>query len=393
MAQPKLATQRVAHERAGQYLLQASDYSAFIPAALPPKPPVTMDNELWRLLSDADRALGRLDAVTQILPDTGRFVLMYIRKEALYSSQIEGTQASLDEIVAFEDSISDADNPADVEEVVNYIRAITFGLQRLETLPVSLRLIRELHAQLMQGARGQHKNPGAFRTSQNWIGPQGSTPSNAAFVPPPPHELLQHLGALETFIHSADSLPALIQIGLVHAQFETIHPFLDGNGRLGRLLITFLLCEKNILKEPALYLSHFFKRYRSEYYQRLQDTREKGDWEGWLKFFLRGVCNVAEEAAQTAARIMAQREEHRRMILAAMSNSQAASAIKLIEHLQRQPVVTVAKAAEIIAKTYVSANTMISKLIGLGLLEELTGQERYRRYRYAPYLNLLRAED
>ena len=384
---------RKAHERAGHYARQASDYAAFIPAALPPSPPVAMDAELWRLLSDADRALGRLDGVTQILPDTGLFVLMYIRKEALYSSQIEGTQASLDEIVAFEDSINQAENPEDVEEVVNYIRAINHGLQRLATLPVSLRLIREIHAELMQGARGQHKSPGEFRASQNWIGPKGSTPSNAAFVPPPPHELMQHLGALENFIHSGNDLPELIQIGMAHAQFETIHPFLDGNGRLGRLLITLLLCEKKILKEPALYLSHFFKRYRSEYYQRLQDVREKGDWENWLKFFLRGVGEVAEEAARVASLITAQREEHRRLVLASLASTQAASALRLIEHLHRNPVVSVSKAAEIVERTYVSANSLLLKLAGLGLLEEFTGGGRNRLYRYAPYLNLLRSQD
>ena len=379
--------------RGGSYQRQSSDYSAFIPAPLPPHPPVTMDAELLRLLSDADRALGRLDGVTQTLPDTGLFLFMYIRKEALYSSQIEGTQASLDEVVAFEQNISAAENPDDIEEVVNYIRAINNGLTRLNDLPVSLRLIKELHAELMKGARGQHKSPGEFRTSQNWIGTQGAKLSNASFVPPPPHALIEHLGALEKFIHEDDTLPALIKIGLAHAQFETIHPFLDGNGRLGRLLITFLLCEKAILKEPALYLSHFFKQHRGEYYQRLQDTRTKGDWEGWLKFFLRGVRDVAREAANTGAKIVAQREEHRRLITSEMTRASAGSAFKLIEHLHKKPVISISGAAEATDRTYSNARELVSKLVELNLLEEFTGRDRDRLYRYAPYLNLLRSED
>jgi Fic family protein len=379
--------------RAGGYQRQRSDYAAFIPAPLPPQPPVAMDAELWRLLSDADRALGRLDGVTQTLPDTGLFLLMYIRKEALYSSQIEGTQASLDEVVAFEQNIAGAENPDDIEEVVNYIRAIRYGIARLETLPVSLRLIKELHAELMRGARGKHKSPGEFRTSQNWIGPQGASLANASFVPPPPHTLIEHLGQFETFIHTDTSLPALISIGLAHAQFETIHPFLDGNGRLGRLLITFLLCEKAILKEPALYLSHFFKLHRSEYYQRLQDIRTHGAWEDWLKFFLRGVCEVAKEAASIGAKIVAQREEHRRLVTAKMTHASAGSAFKLLEHLHSTPVISVTKAAEIIERTYSNARELISKLKELKLLEEFTGRDRDRLYRYAPYLNLLRAEE
>lgn len=382
-----------ASSRAGSYQRQSTGYSAFIPAPLPPQPAVIMDGELWRLLSDADRALGRLDGVTQTLPDTGLFLLMYIRKEALYSSQIEGTQASLDEVVAFEQNIANAENPDDIEEVVNYIRAIKFGIERLQSLPVSLRLIRELHAGLMKGARGKNKSPGEFRTSQNWIGPQGATLANASFVPPPPHTLIEHLGQLETFLHEDFSMPALIKIGLAHAQFETIHPFLDGNGRLGRLLITFLLCEKAILKEPALYLSHFFKLHRSEYYQRLQDIRTSGAWEAWLRFFLRGVREVAKEAADIGAQIVTQREEHRRLVTSKMTHASAGSAFKLLEHLHSTPVISVAGAASVIERTYPNARELVTKLVELNLLEEFTGRDRDRLYRYAPYLNLLRSED
>lgn len=383
----------VASSRAGTYQRQSSDYSAFIPAPLPPQPPITMDAEFLRLLSDADRALGRLDGVTQTLPDTSLFLFMYIRKEALYSSQIEGTQASLDEVIAFEHNLSAAENPDDIEEVVNYIRAINNGLARLKDLPVSLRLIKELHAELMKGARGQHKSPGEFRTSQNWIGTQGAKIATASFIPPPPQALIDHLGQLEKFIHEDETLPALIKIGLAHAQFETIHPFLDGNGRLGRLLITFLLCEKAILKEPALYLSHFFKQHRSEYYQRLQDTRVLGDWEGWLKFFLRGVRDVAREAANTGAKIVSQREEHRHLITSKMTRASAGSAFKLIEYLHKKPVISISGVADATERTYANARELVSKLVELNLLEEFTGRDRDRLYRYAPYLNLLRSED
>lgn len=386
------ATKPLPGQRAGRYVQQQADYKAFLPAPLPPQPSLRMDEELTRLLSDADRALGRLDGVTQTLPDTNLFLLMYVRKEALYSSQIEGTQASLDDLLAYEDDLQSATNPHDVEEVVNYVAAINYGLKRLDELPVSLRLIRELHQRLMQGVRGQHKTPGQFRTSQNWIGAAGSTLRDALFVPPPPHMLVDVLGELELFLHTETNLPILVQIGMAHVQFETIHPFLDGNGRLGRLLITFLLCEKGVLAQPALYLSHFFKLHRSEYYQRLQDVRDKGDWEAWTKFFLRGVRDVAREAASTASKIASQREKHRALISSRLSNASAGSAFKLIEHMHRSPVVSVQSASDVIGRTYANANQLVRGLEKLGLLEEITGNSRNRRYRYSPYINLFRED-
>jgi Fic family protein len=379
--------------RTGHHVQQAGGYRAFIPKPLPPEPPVTMDEELWRLLSDADRALGRLDGVTRTLPDINLFLTMYVRKEALYSSQIEGTQASLDDILAHERKIAGAENPDDVEEVVNYVAAINLGLERLREMPLSLRLIREIHARLMQGVRGKDRTPGEFRRSQNWIGGRNTALAEAVFVPPPAHALMEHLGQLEKFMHTDSSLPVLVQIGLIHAQFETIHPFLDGNGRLGRLLITFLLCEREILSLPALYLSHYFKRYRSEYYQRLQDVRDKGDWEGWLKFFLRGVRETAQEGARTAARIVEQREAHRRLIGEKMSHARAGSAYKLMDNLHQRPVISIAGAAEIIEQTYATARGLVMDLVSLGLLEEITGRGRDRLYRYAPYINLFREQE
>ncbi len=249
--------------RAGRYVLQPQGYKAFIPTPLPPEPGIQIEGELQVLLSKADRALGRLDGSIQTLPHADLFVFMYVRKEAVLSSQIEGTQSSLTDLLTVEAKILSSETPKDVDEVVNYVRAMNYGLDRLKELPLSLRLITEIHQELLEGARGSHLTPGELRRSQNWIGPGGCALMEASFVPPPPHEVPQALGDLETFLHGDSPLPSLIQIGLAHAQFETIHPFLDGNGRIGRLLITFLLCQREILIKPVLYLSHYFKRHRS----------------------------------------------------------------------------------------------------------------------------------
>ncbi|HEY6102084.1 MAG TPA: Fic family protein, partial [bacterium] len=280
---------QIEQDRAGRYLEQATGYRAFIPAPLPPKPPVNLGDPLRGLLSDADYALGRLDGAVLTLPNPDLFVFMYVRKEAVLSSQIEGTQSSLQNLLTAEARLNDPDAPADVGEVINYVRAMNHGLEQLRTLPVSVRLIREIHGVLMRGARGGGLSPGELRTSQNWIGPQGATLREATFVPPPPHIVPEVLGNLETFLHQEDDIPVLVKVGLAHAQFETIHPFLDGNGRMGRLLITLLLTERGKLARPVLYLSHYFRQRRAEYYDRLQAVRNAGDWEGWLAFFLSGV--------------------------------------------------------------------------------------------------------
>lgn len=376
--------------RAGRYVRQPGGYEAFIPAPLPPVPELNMDGETWRLLSDADRALGRLDAVTQTLPDTNLFLLMYVRKEAVLSSQIEGTQASLEDIIRYEDKIEEASNPDDVEEVVSYIRALNYGLERLDSLPLSLRLVREIHSKLMHGVRGQNKSPGDFRTVQNWIGSPGSTLQNAQFVPPPPQELSNVLGALENFMHHDADLPILVQIGMVHAQFETIHPFLDGNGRLGRLLITLLLCEKQVLREPSLYISYHFRKNKSEYYDRLQGVRDRGDWESWIKYFLRGVRDVGREGANTASAILHLREGHRRLVSESLSHALAGSAFKLIDYLYQTPIISVQTASDVIGRTYANANTLVQRLVDLKILEETTGRKRERRFRYSPYVELFR---
>jgi Fic family protein len=370
---------------------QPGSYRAFVPAPLPPVPPVERDDEYWMLLSDADRALGELNGSIRTLPHPDLFVSMYVRKEAALSSQIEGTQASLLDVLEFEAQALDTGTPPDVDEIVNYVAAMNHGLERLATLPVSLRLIREIHARLLAGVRGSNRSPGEFRTTQNRIGAGGTGLNGAAFVPPPPAALPEALAAWEHFLHDAAPMPALERVGLAHAQFETIHPFLDGNGRTGRLLITFLLCERRILARPLLYLSHHFKVHRAEYYARLQAVRDAGDWEGWLKFFLRGVATVAREAAATAGRIMALREAHRALLGARLGRG-AATAVQLLERLYDRPIVSVAVASELTGLTYPNANALVGNLTGLGLLREVTGRRRGRRFAYDPYLALFADE-
>ncbi len=373
--------------RSGRYVRQITGYRAFIPTPLPPDPAVRIAGELQTRLSDADRALGRLDGSIQTLPNPDLFVYMYVRKEAVLSSQIEGTQSSLQDLIAAEAKILTADAPSDVDEVVNYVAAMNHGLARLDELPVSVRLIREIHAELLKGVRGSHLTPGHPRTTQNWIGPSGCTLNEATFVPPPPEEVPAALGQLEQFIHADTDLPLLVKIGLAHAQFETIHPFLDGNGRVGRLLITFLLCEKKILLKPVLYLSHYFKRYRTEYYERLQAVRDHGAWEEWLSFFLKGVAEVSGEATETARRILALREEHRSVITDRLGRA-AGNGHRVIEHLYESPIVSVADVQKLTGTTYPAANDLVSKLETEGILREFTGQARNRRFRYQKYIDL-----
>ena len=338
-------TSRSSH-RAGKYILQPTGYRAFMPAPLPPDPPLRLEGNLHMLLSKADIALGRLDGSIQILPEPDLFVFMYVRKEAVLSSQIEGAQSSLQDVLNAEVKIfSDRSSP-DAYEVLNYIAAMNYGMERLPTLPLSIRLIREIHERLLKGVHGSQLTPGDLRASQNWIGPYGCTINEAVFVPPPHHELYNVLGQLEDFLHNDRDIPPLIQIGLAHAQFETIHPFLEGNGRMGRLLITFFLCQRDILQQPVLYLSHFFKKYRTEYYEYLQKIRDMGDWEAWLGFFLRGIAEVSDEAVATAQRILSLREEHR-AIIAAKLGSSAGSGSMVLERLYKQPVLSVSDVQEI----------------------------------------------
>lgn len=373
--------------RAGRYVRQPNHYAAFIPAPLPPDPALRWDDELQYLLSRADRALGRLDGSIQTLPDPDLFVMMYVRKEAVLSSQIEGTQSSLNDLLELEASIADARRPADVGEVVNYVRAMNYGLERLHDLPISTRLIREIHSELLDGVRGRHLDPGQIRRTQNWIGAQGCTLNEATFVPPPPHEVEEHLSQLERFIHSDVNIPPLIKIGMIHAQFETIHPFLDGNGRVGRLLITFLLCQSEILIRPVLYLSYYFKRHRPRYYELLQKVRDEGDWEAWIKFFLEGVSTVSLEATATARAIVELREHHRQTIINGFGRA-AGNALRVLENLYKSPFTTTTLVQRLLNITFPPASNLIQRMVEADMLVEVTGQDRYRIYQYRPYVSL-----
>jgi Fic family protein len=290
-------------------------------------------------------------------------------------------------VLAAEAEILSPDAPHDVGEVVNYVAAMNLGLSRLADLPVSVRLIREIHAKLLEDVRGSHLTPGEIRTSQNWIGPAGCTLNEAIFVPPPPHEVGPALSDLEKFLHTDCHLPLLVKIGLAHAQFETIHPFLDGNGRIGRLLITFLLCEQEVLLKPVLYLSYYFKKHRTEYYERLQSIRDEGAWEDWLKFFLRGVIEVSKQATETARRILSLREDHRQLVTDNFSRS-AANGHRVLERLYTRPIISASQAKELIGSSYQAANDLIERFTELGILNEFTGQARNRRFRYTPYIDL-----
>ena len=379
--------QQVESTRAGRYLRQPTGYSAFSPAPLPPEPALTLTGPLQGLLSQADRALGRLDGSVLTLPNPDLFVFMYVRKEAVLSSQIEGTQSSLQDLLAAEADLFDGTMPRDVDEVVNYVRAMKHGLARLQTLPVSVRLIREIHGVLLDGVRGGRLQPGDLRRSQNWIGPAGCTLATASFVPPPHEDVPQALGELERFLHAEDDLPALVRIALAHVQFETIHPFLDGNGRVGRLLITFLLTECGVLHKPVLYLSHYFRRHRQAYYDHLQAVRDRGAWEDWLQFFLHGVVEVAGEAAETARRIQLLREQHRLAITDGLGRA-AGNGHRVLESLYDRPIVTVSDVRAMTGTTYPAANTLVARLVDMGILMEMTGFARNRRFRYEPYVRL-----
>jgi Fic family protein len=378
-------------DRAGQYIPQPSGYRAFVPAPLPPNPPLKLEGAIQKALSEASLALGRLDGSVLTLPHPDLFVFMYVRKEAVLSSQIEGTQSSLQDLLAAEAKILSPDRPSDVREVINYIEAMNYGLKRLASLPVSVRLIREIHEKLLRGVRGSQLAPGELRRSQNWIGSSGCTLNEATYVPPPPNEVPRVLGELEQFIHGHEDLPLLVKVGLAHAQFETIHSFLDGNGRVGRLLISFLLCERGALHKPVLYLSHYLKRHRQEYYDRLQAVRDFGDWEGWLKFFLKGIIEVSAQATETARSILTLRETLRDRITQNLGGA-AGNGLKVLEHLFKHPIISVTQVKTLTGTTYPAANQLVQRLVEQSIIREMTGQMRNRRYRFDDYVSLFTDE-
>jgi Fic family protein len=371
----------------GTYVRQPAGYKAFIPEPLPPRPPIIMDDKINTALSRADRALGRLDGSIETLPHPELFLSMFVRKEAVLSSQIEGTQASLSDILKAEAAVMDRARPTDVREVQNYMLALNRGVELLDKLPISTRLISELHAVLMADVRGMHQRPGEVRESQNWIGPAGCSLDQALFVPPPPGDVGRLLGQLEQFLHDDSPLPPLVRIGMAHGQFETIHPFLDGNGRVGRLLITLFLMEKTILRKPVLYLSYFFKKHRAEYYDRLQSLRERGDWEGWILFFLEGVAAVANLAAETAHKVLRLREDDRQTVIERFERA-AATPLRVLDQLYQLPITHPSQIAARHNISYPTANGIIQQLNEAQILHEATGKKRNRLYVYRKYMAL-----
>jgi len=374
--------------RVGEYItttMVGESVRAYIPRDLPPVPSIDMQS-LSNLVSDAMLALGRLDGVRSVAPDTSLFLYMYVRKEALLSSQIEGTQSTLSDLLLYENEQTPGAPIDDVEEVSTYVAALDHGLKRMEDgFPLSMRLMREMHSILLSTGRGSTKLPGEFRQSQNWIG--GTRPGNALFVPPPPGSVLDLMTNLENFLHAKDDLPIIVKAGIAHLQFETIHPFLDGNGRLGRLLITLYLCSEGILEEPLLYLSLYLKTHRKTYYQLLNEVRDHGRWEVWLEFFLIGVKEVAEQANAAAKRISSIFEADAQKI----SNLKRAAimARKVHEVMRQRPIVTIALITELCDTTVPTATNALRNLEKLGIVLEVTGKERGRVYAYTKYLEVL----
>jgi Fic family protein len=363
---------------------------AFVPPPLPPSPKTLDFTSLQAILAEANQAVGRLDGMTSALPDLKLFLYSYVRKEAVLSSQIEGTQSSLSDLLLYENAETPGVPLDDVQEVSNYVAALNHGLKRMrDGFPLSLRLIREIHEVLLSKGRGSHAQPGQFRKSQNWIG--GSRPGNAAYVPPPPEYVLDCMGQLERFIHQEEqSLPLLIRAGLIHAQFESIHPFLDGNGRVGRLLITFMLCAEDILREPVLYLSLFFKKHRRQYYDRLNETRGSERWTEWLDFFLQGVRDTANQAARMADSIDRLFRKDKEKI--ELFGRGAASALLIYRYAQANPLFSIKNAARQMKVSFPTASSAVARMTKAGILRESSGKQRDRLFLYESYLDTLNQE-
>ncbi|AQV99443.1 cell filamentation protein Fic (plasmid) [Cupriavidus necator] len=363
--------------------------NAYVPPPLPPEPPLTLNPHLLQRLSEADRAIGRLDGVAMLLPDKALFLYMYVRKEAVLSSQIEGTQSTLDDLLQYENAALAGKPLDDITEVSNYVDAMMYGLGVLRDpkgLPLCLRLIRDMHSRLLQKGRGEAKNPGEFRRSQNWLG--GTRPGNAHYVPPPVNEMETCLSDLERFLHDDYAqIPPLIKAGFLHVQFESIHPFLDGNGRLGRLLIALFLVEKKVLQEPLLYLSLYLKTHREQYYRLLQDVRLRGDWEAWTEFFLSGVAETANNAHESAMRIVALFQADRERISA--SGEQTNSMLRIHELLRTHPFLNAAQAQQKTGLSAPTVNKAFEALENLEIVKEITGKQRGRVFAYTEFLRIL----
>ncbi|MCX5666188.1 MAG: Fic family protein [Candidatus Omnitrophica bacterium] len=373
---------------AGKAIRTERGYNAFVPSSLPPS--IDYDKEIVGLLSEADIALGNLSGIGALLPNPDLLITPYVKREAVLSSSIEGTQASLSDLFYFEAANKDERKKeakeTDVVEVLNYAKAMNYGLKKLKELPLCLMIIREIHKELMRGVRGEHLTPGEFRRSQNWIGPAGCTLNNASFVPPPVHEMHQALDNFEKFLHDKESFPGLVQCAVIHYQFEAIHPFLDGNGRVGRLLVTLFLCEREYLVYPLLYLSAFFEKYRNEYYERLLAVSEKGEWQAWIKFFLRAVAHQAKDAIDNSKIILSLLDRYRKTLRDKKSSMYAVS---LLEEIFLNPFVTIPYAARKLKTSYPTAKAAVDKLMACGILSEVSDRRWGKVYRAQELLSLL----
>ncbi len=376
--------------RAGEYKVNLTGelrYKSFNPSPLPPKPELSYDETLSNLLVKANSALAKLDAISTRLPSVPLFVSMYVRKEALFSSQIEGTQATLDDIL---DQNIESNIKQNISEVINCIKATDYATQRLKTLPLCNRLLLETHAVLMQDVRGSEKTPGEFRRSQNWIGPQGSTLKTARYIPPSPEDMVGAMSELEKYINSVDQTDALIKIALIHYQFETIHPFLDGNGRIGRLIVNLFLRENGMLSYPTLYISYFLKRNRIEYYDRLAEVREKGAYEQWVKFFLQGIYESAEDSILSIDFLTALHDKNTALVAEADTTTKSVS--RLFNYLEKTPIIDITKTSAELGMSYNTVASIIKKLEKIGILKQVGESQRSRTFAYEEYLNILRKD-
>jgi Fic family protein len=376
------------NNRAGSYRTNLSgeaEYKSFIPNPLPPKPEVEMNNDIVSLLIKANKTISTLEGISSRIPDMALFVSMYVRKEALMSSQIEGTQATLEDIF---DPMIEKNTNRNVADVVNYIKATEYAIKRLNTLPLCNRLIKEAHAVLMEGVRGQEKNPGEFRHSQNWIGGQGSTLKNARYIPPNPEDMNSAMSDLEKHMNDEDDLDFLIRTALIHYQFETIHPFLDGNGRVGRLLITLFLMDQKVLTTPALYISYFLKKNRIEYYDRMTEVRLKGNYEQWIRFFLMAIDESAQDAITAIDEITALQAENRKKV--STMGRASKNALLVFEYLASNPIINIGKTAEALDVSYNTVSAAVKRLMDVDILVQTENANRNRTFAYRDYLGILR---
>ena len=376
------------NDRAGYWKTNLSGemaYQSFVPSPLPPTPPIEISEDILEQLIKANSQLAILESVATRIPDVDLFVSMYVRKEALMSSQIEGTQATLEDVL---DPLIEDNTNRNVADVVNYIKATEYAIRRLHELPLCNRLLKETHAILMEGVRGQEKNPGEFRCSQNWIGGKGSTLRNAKYIPPSPDDMTEAMSDLEKYINADDRLDGLIRAALIHYQFETIHPFLDGNGRIGRLLITLFLMEKKILTTPALYISYFLKKNRVEYYDRMTEVRNKGNYEQWVKFFLQALAESAKDAIAAIDELTALHDKN--VGLVAGMGRASKNAMLVFRYLEANPIIEIGKTAEALGITFGTASNAVERLSSAGILEQITTGRRNRTFAYKDYLAILR---